>query len=82
VATGAIGGAALGAVAGAVIPGLSVVEGAVVGAAIGGLAGAVWADNDRDGRVDGYVYNGQYYQGTPQGYAPTSAPPPMAGERG
>jgi hypothetical protein len=82
VATGALGGAALGAAAGAVIPGLSVVEGAVVGAAIGGLAGAVWADNDRDGRVDGYVYNGQYYQGTPQGYAPTSAPPPMSGERG
>jgi hypothetical protein len=46
------------------------------------LAGAVWADNDRDGRVDGYVYNGTYYQGTPQGYAPTSAPPPMSGERG
>jgi hypothetical protein len=82
VATGALGGAALGAVAGAVIPGLSIVEGAVVGAAIGGLAGAVWADNDRDGRVDGYVYNGQNYQGTPQGYAPTSAPPPMSGERG
>jgi hypothetical protein len=83
VATGALGGAALGAVAGAVIPGLSVVEGAVVGAAIGGLAGAVWADNDRDGRVDGYVYNGQYYQGTPQGYTPSNMPPPpMAGERG
>ena len=82
VATGALGGAALGAVAGAVIPGLSVVEGAVVGAAIGGLAGAVWADNDRDGRADGYVYNGQYYQGSPQGYAPTSAPPMASGERG
>nr|WP_294847509.1 YMGG-like glycine zipper-containing protein [uncultured Sphingomonas sp.] len=83
VVTTAVGGAALGAVAGAVIPGLSVVEGAVVGAAIGGLAGAVWADNDRDGRTDGYVYNGQYYQGTPQGYTPQAAPAPMhSGERG
>ena len=82
VATGALGGAALGAVAGAVIPGLSTLEGAVIGAAVGGLAGAIWADNDRDGRADGYVYNGQYYQGTPSGYAPTTAPPPMSGERG
>ena len=85
VATGAVGGAALGAVAGAVIPGLSVVEGAVVGAAIGGLAGAVWADNDNDGRADGYVYNGQYYQGTPQGYNPNTAPTTTtttSGERG
>ena len=82
VATGAIGGAAIGAVAGAVIPGLSPITGAVVGAAIGGLAGAVWADNDRDGQADGYVYNGQYYQGTPSGYSPTTAPPPGSGERG
>ncbi len=83
VATGAIGGAAIGAAAGAVIGGLSPIEGAVIGAAIGGLAGAIWADNDRDGQADGYVYNGQYYQGTPSGYTPTSAPPaPMPGERG
>ncbi len=83
VATGALGGAALGAAAGAVIGGLSPIEGAVIGAAIGGLAGAVWADNDRDGRADGYVYNGQYYQGTPSGYTPTSQPAPaMTGERG
>ena len=82
VATGAIGGAALGAVAGAVIPGLSPIEGAVIGAAIGGLAGAVWADNDRDGRADGYVYNGQYYQGTPSGYSAAPPPPPPPGERG
>jgi hypothetical protein len=82
VATGALGGAAIGAVGGAVIGGLSPIEGAVIGAAIGGLAGAVWSDNDNDGRADGYVYNGQYYQGTPAGYAPTSAPPPMTGERG
>jgi hypothetical protein len=86
VATGALGGAAIGGVAGAVIPGLGVVEGAVVGAAIGGLAGAIWSDNDRDGRADGYVYNGQYYQGAPAGYSPatgTVEPAPMAtGERG
>ena len=83
VATGALGGAALGAAAGAVIGGLSPIEGAVIGAAVGGLAGAIWADNDRDGRADGYVYNGQYYQGQPSGYAPTTQPAPMGtGERG
>lgn len=83
VATGALGGAALGGVAGAVIPGLGILEGAVIGAAIGGLAGAVWADQNNDGRVDGYIYNGQYYQGAPP--AGTMAPQPMpvqSGERG
>jgi hypothetical protein len=84
VAGGALGGAALGAAAGAVIPGLSVLEGAVIGAAVGGVAGAIWADRDNDGRVDGYVYNGQYYAGSP---APTTTTPvytaPMQpGERG
>ena len=34
----------------------------MIGAAVGGMAGAVWADRDNDGRVDGYVYNGQYYR--------------------
>jgi len=85
VATGALGGAALGAVAGAVIPGVSVLEGAVIGAAVGGVAGAVWADRDNDGRVDGYVYNGQYYAGAPASTAPAyAAPPPptRSGERG
>ena len=80
-------GAAGGAAVGAVVPGVSVIEGAAVGAAIGGLAGAVWADNDRDGRVDGYVYNGQYYQGAPASAAPAPAPmpapaPSRSGERG
>ena len=82
VATGAAIGAVGGAVAGAVVPGLSPVTGGVGGAAIGGLAGAVWADNDHDGAADGYVYNGQYYQGTPSGYTPMAAPPPASGERG
>ena len=83
VATGALGGAALGAAAGAVIPGLGILQGAVIGAAIGGLAGAVWADQNNDGQVDGYIYNGQYYQGAPP--AATTMPQPMpvqSGERG
>lgn len=83
VATGAVGGAALGAVAGAVIPGVSVAEGAIAGAVVGGLAGAIWADQNRDGRVDGYMYNGQYYPGTPTtNPPPMAAPAPRAGERG
>jgi uncharacterized membrane protein len=84
VATGALGGAALGAVGGALIPGVSMLEGAVIGAAVGGLAGAIWADRDNDGRADGYVYNGQYYQGAPNSTAPapTYTPPARTGERG
>lgn len=83
VATGAAVGAGLGAAAGAVIPGVSVLEGAIAGAVVGGLAGAIWADQDRDGRVDGYTYNGQYYPGTPQTNPPATTQPPMgAGERG
>ena len=86
-ATGALGGAALGAAAGAVIPGVSVLTGAVIGAAVGGLAGAIWADRNNDGVVDGYVYNGQYYQGAPAGAAapapaPTYTTPSRSGERG
>jgi len=84
VATGAVGGAVLGGVAGAVIPGLSVLEGAVIGAAVGGVAGAIWADRDNDGRVDGYVQNGQYYAGAPSSTAPapTYTAPARSGERG
>jgi hypothetical protein len=84
VATGALGGAALGAAAGAVIPGLSVLEGAVIGAAVGGVAGAIWADRDNDGRVDGYVYNGQYYAGAPATTTttPVYTAPVRSGERG
>ena len=84
VAAGAVGGAVLGGVAGAVIPGLSTLEGAVIGAAVGGLAGAIWADRDNDGRVDGYVYNGQYYQGGPAATTqqPVYQAPARSGERG
>ena len=67
-ATGAGVGALAGAGAGAVIGGLSPIEGAAIGAAVGGLAGAVWADQDKDGRADGYVREGQYYAGAPAGY--------------
>src|SRR5690349_13575809 len=64
-------GAAIGAAAGAgvsAIAGTDLLTSAVIGAAAGGLAGAVWADRDRDGRADGYVYQNQYYQGTPASY--------------
>ena len=83
---GALLGQDDGAVGGALIPGVSVLEGAVIGAAVGGLAGAIWADRDNDGRVDGYVYNGQYYAGAPTSTAPaptyTAPPPTRSGERG
>ena len=89
IAQGAAVGAAGGAAIGAVVPGVNVIEGAAIGAAVGGLAGAVWADNNNDGQVDGYVYNGQYYQGAPpQSAAPAPAPAPAysapvrSGERG
>jgi uncharacterized membrane protein len=70
-ATGAAVGGVGGAAVGAVVPGVSVIQGAAVGAAIGGLTGAVWADNNQDGYADGYVREGQYYPGTPQGYNST-----------
>jgi len=73
-------GAAVGAGAGALVNGLSVLEGAVIGAAVGGLGGAVWADANNDGCVDGYMREGRYYEGTPQMH-----PTPVSyreGERG
>ncbi len=63
-AIGAAGGAGVAALAGG-----DLLTGAVIGAAVGGIAGAVWADRDRDGRVDGYVREGQYYEGAPEGYS-------------
>ena len=64
--TGAAIGAAAGAGLGAVVGGLSPIEGAVIGAAVGGIGGAIWADRNNDGYSDGYVQNGQYYEGRPQ----------------
>ena len=66
--TGAAIGAAAGAGLGAAVGGLGVIEGAAIGAAVGGLAGAVWADRNNDGYADGYVREGQYYEGRPAGY--------------
>ena len=70
-------GAAVGAAAGtgiSAVAGGNLLTGAVIGAAVGGLAGALWADRDGDGRTDGYVRNGTYYEGTPVGYNSNAAP--------
>ena len=81
--TGAGIGAVAGAGLGAVVGGLNPIEGAAIGAAVGGLAGAVWADRDDDGRPDGYVREGRYYEGTPAGYSSTrSCPSTLAGAAG
>ena len=71
-------GAAIGAAAGAgvsAIAGTDLLTSAAIGAAVGGLAGAVWADRNNDGVADGYVYNGQYYEGSPAGYQAASVQP-------
>src|SRR5690606_15818723 len=75
-AIGAAGGAGVAAVAGG-----GLLAGAAIGAAVGGLAGAVWADRNNDGQADGYVYNGQYYEGSPATYqqASTRCGPSVAG---
>lgn len=79
-------GAAVGGVAGAGVSALAggdILTGAVIGAAVGGLAGAVWADRDNDGRVDGYVREGQYYEGAPYQSQPVVQPVGYrSGERG
>jgi uncharacterized membrane protein len=67
--TGALGGAAIGGVGGAGVGAVATGDpllGAVIGAVVGGVAGAVWADANQDGCVDGYMREGQYYQGAPQ----------------
>ncbi len=78
---GAAVGAAGGAGVGALVGGLGVLEGAAIGAVVGGIAGAVWADNNNDGCVDGYVREGRYYEGAPPSQPMYSAPS-RAGERG
>ena len=63
-------GAAIGAAGGtgiAAIAGGDLLTGAVIGAAVGGIAGAVWADRNNDGRADGYMHNGMYHEGRPDG---------------
>ena len=67
-AIGAAGGAGVAALAGG-----DLLTGAAIGAAVGGLAGAVWSDRNNDGRADGYIYNGQYYEGEPGGYQTASS---------
>jgi hypothetical protein len=64
-AVGAAGGAGVAAIAGG-----DLLTGAIIGAAVGGIAGAVWHDRNNDGRADGYVREGQYYEGAPAGYDP------------
>ncbi|MES2493447.1 MAG: hypothetical protein V4579_09240 [Pseudomonadota bacterium] len=64
----AAAGAGVGAVAGtgvSAVAGGGLLAGAVIGAAVGGLAGAIWADNNNDGCVDGYVREGAYHEGAP-----------------
>ena len=48
-------------------------------AAVAGLGGAIWADQNRDGCIDGYVREGQYYAGAPM-VQPTNTT--YTGERG
>lgn len=75
-------GAAVGAVGGAVVGGIAAgapIEGAMIGAVVGGIAGAVWADQDGDGRADGYYRDGQYYAGAPTGYVPGARRCPSVG---
>ena len=63
--------------AGTMAPSTSALDGAIAGAVVAAMPGAIWADRDGDGRVDGYMYNGQYYAGAPGGgYASPQAPPP------
>ncbi|HKX77718.1 MAG TPA: glycine zipper domain-containing protein [Novosphingobium sp.] len=67
-AIGAAGGAGVSAIAGG-----DILTGAAIGAAVGGLAGAVWADQNNDGRADGYYQNGRYYAGAPGSYQNANA---------
>lgn len=65
----------------------SILDGAIAGAVVSGRPGAIWADQDHDGRVDGYTYNGQYYVGAPANVRaapmpPVNQPNNRTGERG
>jgi outer membrane lipoprotein SlyB len=56
IATGAVGGAVVGGIAGAVIPGVSTVGGAVAGAILGGVLGAVVNGRQYYRDTRGYCY--------------------------
>ena len=63
--------------------GMAVPAGVVAGAMVTGMPGAVWADQDNNGQVDGYVQGGRYMAGAPAGYSGQSMntmpdPAPMA----
>ena len=64
----------------------NLLDGAIAGAVVDGRPGAIWADQDHDGRVDGYTYNGQYYVGAPATVSmplpPINQPTNRTGERG
>ena len=68
------------------VPTNNALDGAIAGAVVSGRPGAIWADQDHDGRVDGYTYNGQYYAGaparTPAPLPPINQPTNRTGERG
>jgi len=70
----------------ATVPTNNALDGAIAGAVVSGRPGAIWADQDHDGRVDGYTYNGQYYAGalarTPAPLPPINQPTNRTGERG
>ena len=56
IATGAVGGAVVGGIAGAIIPGVSTVGGAVAGAILGGVLGAVVKGRQYYRDTRGYCY--------------------------
>ena len=68
------------------VPANNVLDGAIAGAVVSGRPGAIWADQDHDGRVDGYTYNGQYHVGAPATISvpvsPVNQPSNRTGERG
>lgn len=61
----------------------SIPAGTTAGTTVSGVAGAVWTDVNSDGCVDGYLREGQYYQGAPFQSGPAIQPAGYRpGERG